>query len=140
MEVTTVSPRFVASELQSPIQPLSHEPTQGNETIAATATAEKLAKPRWRCEAEIFASTFLTIFLAELGDKTQLTTLLMSAESHAPWVVFAGAGSALVMTSLLGILIGRWLSQRVSPRTLELASAALLLLVAGLLLWDVVQG
>lgn len=139
MEVTTVSPRFVASELQSPIQPSSHQPPC-NETIDVAAVAEKPAKPHWRCEVEIFASTFLTIFLAELGDKTQLTTLLMSAESHAPWVVFAGAGSALVATSLFGILIGRWLSQRVSPRTLELASAALLLLVAGLLIWDVVQG
>jgi Ca2+/H+ antiporter, TMEM165/GDT1 family len=89
-------------------------------------------------EVRIFLSTFLTIFLAELGDKTQLTTLLMSAESNKPWVVFLGAGSALIATSLLGVVVGHWLSQRVSNRTLETAAAAMLLLIAVMLLCDVV--
>ena len=97
-------------------------------------------KTPWREELGIFASTFFTIFLAELGDKTQLTTLLLSAQSHAPWIVFAGAGSALVATSLLGVLLGRWLAQRVPPRTLEVAAGGLLLLLAILLIWDVVHG
>jgi Ca2+/H+ antiporter, TMEM165/GDT1 family len=96
--------------------------------------------PPWREEFGIFASTFFTIFLAELGDKTQVTTLLLSAQSHAPWIVFAGAGSALVATSLLGVLVGRWLAQRVAPRTLEVAAGGLLLLLAGLLVLDVVKG
>jgi putative Ca2+/H+ antiporter (TMEM165/GDT1 family) len=91
-------------------------------------------------ECRIFLSTFVTIFLAELGDKTQLTTLLMSAESNAPWIVFLGAGSALVATSLVGVWVGHWLSQRISAKTLETATAALLLMIAVLLLWDVVQG
>lgn len=91
-------------------------------------------------EIQIFFSTFITIFLAELGDKTQLTTLLMSAESNAPWVVFLGAGSALVATSLIGVCVGHWLSKRVSARTLETAAAALLMLISVWLLWDVVQG
>jgi len=97
-------------------------------------------KTPWREELGIFVSTFFTIFLAELGDKTQLTTLLLSAQSHAPWIVFAGAGSALVATSLLGVLLGRWLAQRVPPRTLEVAAGGLLLLLAILLIWDVVRG
>lgn len=100
----------------------------------------KPEKTPWREELGIFASTFFTIFLAELGDKTQVTTLLLSAQSHAPWIVFAGAGSALVATSLLGVLLGRWLAQRVPPRTLEVAAGGLLLLLAVLLIWDVVQG
>ena len=83
-----------------------------------------------------FLSTFITILLAELGDKTQLTTLLMSAESHSPWIVFLGAGTALIATSLLGVLVGRWLSTRVSARTIETAAGATLLLIAVLLLWD----
>jgi Ca2+/H+ antiporter, TMEM165/GDT1 family len=90
-------------------------------------------------EIQIFFSTFVTIFLAELGDKTQVTTLLMSAESDSPWLVFAGAGTALVATSLLGVLMGHWLSKRVSPRTLEVAAAVMLLVVSLLLVWDVVQ-
>lgn len=87
----------------------------------------------------IFGSTFLTIFLAEMGDKTQLATLLMSAQSQSPWVVFAGAAAALVATSLLGVLIGRWLATRLSPKTLETSAGALLLFISVLLLWDVVS-
>jgi putative Ca2+/H+ antiporter (TMEM165/GDT1 family) len=90
-------------------------------------------------EIHIFFSTFLTILLAELGDKTQLATLLMSAESQSPWTVFLGAGSALIATSLLGVLVGCWLARCVSPKTLETASGAILLLVSVLLLWDVVH-
>lgn len=86
----------------------------------------------------VFGSTFITIFLAELGDKTQLATLLMSAQSHHPWLVFAGAASALVATSLIGVLVGRWLCQNLSPKTLEKATGGILLLVAALLMLDVV--
>ncbi|HHP7243804.1 MAG TPA: TMEM165/GDT1 family protein [Elainellaceae cyanobacterium] len=90
-------------------------------------------------ELRIFFSTFLTVFVAEIGDKTQVTTLLMSAESQSPWVVFVGAGFALVLTSLLGVLVGKWLSKRVSIQTLETVSGTILLVIAVLLLWDVVQ-
>lgn len=87
----------------------------------------------------MFVSTFITIFLAELGDKTQVTTLLMSAESKSPWMVFAGAAIALVTTSLLGVLVGRWLASRLSPKTLETAAGAALLVVTVTLLWDIVH-
>lgn len=87
----------------------------------------------------VFSSTFLTIFLAEMGDKTQLATLLMSAESQSPWVVFAGASAALIATSLLGVLLGRWLARCLSPKTLEISAATLLLFISVLLLWDVVN-
>jgi putative Ca2+/H+ antiporter (TMEM165/GDT1 family) len=46
-----------------------------------------------------FLTAFITIFFAEIGDKTQLATLLMAAESQSPWVVFAGAAAALISTS-----------------------------------------
>lgn len=87
----------------------------------------------------VFSSTFLTIFLAEMGDKTQLATLLMSAESQSPWIVFAGSATALIATSLLGVLVGYWIARRLSPKTLDLAVAVLLLLITGLLLGDVIQ-
>lgn len=105
-------------------------------------TTERLTSPKYAPRRpsgafQVFLSTFVTILLAELGDKTQLTTLLMSAESHAPWIVFLGSGSALIATSLFGVLLGRWLSTRVSPRTIETAAGATLLLIAVLLLWDI---
>lgn len=87
----------------------------------------------------VFSSTFLTIFLAEMGDKTQLATLLISAESQSPWVVFFGAAMALIATSLLGVLIGYWLARRLSPKTLDIAVALLLLIITGLLMGDVLN-
>jgi Ca2+/H+ antiporter, TMEM165/GDT1 family len=86
-----------------------------------------------------FFSTFITIFLAEMGDKTQLATLLLSAQSQSPWIVFIGAGTALIATSLVGVLLGRYLAKVLSPRTLDIAAGALLMIVSILLLGDVVQ-
>lgn len=85
----------------------------------------------------VFVSTFITIFLAELGDKTQVTTLLMSAQADSPWVVFLGAGSALIATSLIGVLVGQWLARRLSPKTLDTAAGAVLLGITICLLWDI---
>ncbi|HIK30986.1 MAG TPA: TMEM165/GDT1 family protein [Oscillatoriales cyanobacterium M59_W2019_021] len=83
-----------------------------------------------------FTSTFVTILLAEMGDKTQVTTLLMTAQSHAPWVVFLGASTALISTSLVGVLVGRWLARRLSPESLNTAAGVILLLVAIAQFWD----
>lgn len=87
----------------------------------------------------VFGSTFLTIFLSEMGDKTQIATLLMSAESQSPWIVFAGAASALVTTSLLGCLLGRWLANRISPKMLKTAAGCSLLFIGIQLLWEVLR-
>ena len=90
-------------------------------------------------EFAIFTSTFVTIFLAELGDKTQVTTLLMSAESQSPWLIFAGAGAALVLTTFLGVLLGCWLSKRIAVKALETIVGVILLVVSVMLLWDIVS-
>ena len=64
---------------------------------------------------------FVTVFLAEMGDKTQLATLLFAAEKHVSKVgVFAASASALVLSSLLAVLVGAQLSAYVSPRLLKL--------------------
>lgn len=86
----------------------------------------------------VFSSTFITIFLAELGDKTQLSTLLMSAESQAPRVVFVGAATALIATSLLGVILGQWIASRLAPKTVEIAAGVSLLLISVMLLLDVI--
>lgn len=102
-------------------------------TVPPQQANSQLRQTFWKT----FVSTFITIFLAELGDKTQVTTLLMSAESQNPWVVFMGAGSALVATSLIGVLLGQWLARRLSPQTLDTAAGMLLLGITVWLLWDI---
>ena len=54
----------------------------------------------------LLLSTFITVFIAELGDKTQLATLTISGTSKKPLAVFWGSASALVIASLLGALTG----------------------------------
>ena len=96
-------------------------------------------KPNQKRFGTVFTSTFITIFLAEMGDKTQLVTLLMSAESQSPWIVFAGSAIALITTSLLGVLIGYWLSKKLDPKTLDFSVAILLLFITGWLINDIMQ-
>ncbi|MHB8927222.1 MAG: TMEM165/GDT1 family protein [Bacillota bacterium] len=78
-------------------------------------------------------STFGLIFLAELGDKTQLTTMTLAAQSKGPWSVFLGAALALTLTSLLGVVFGEALT-RVIPRQYLHTGAGLAFIVLGLLL------
>jgi putative Ca2+/H+ antiporter (TMEM165/GDT1 family) len=81
---------------------------------------------------QVFLSTAGTVFLAELGDKTQLAALLLAAESGRPVVVFIGASLALICSSLVGVLLGRWLSSVMAPQQLERAAGVLMV---GLGLW-----
>ena len=79
---------------------------------------------------KVFATVFGTVFLAELGDKTQLATLLFSADRPASkWIVFAGSASALVLASAIGVLAGGWLSQHVNTRHLQLVAGVGFMLV-----------
>jgi putative Ca2+/H+ antiporter (TMEM165/GDT1 family) len=80
----------------------------------------------------VFFSTAGTVFLAELGDKTQLAALLLAAESGRPGLVFLGASLALICSSLVGVLLGRWLSSLMAPQQLERAAGVLMV---GLGLW-----
>jgi putative Ca2+/H+ antiporter (TMEM165/GDT1 family) len=71
-------------------------------------------------EWKIFGTIFLTVFLAELGDKTQLATLLFAADKEVnKWLVFFGASLALIATSAIGVLAGTAISQYVSERMLH---------------------
>ena len=76
-------------------------------------------------EIKVLATVFITVFLAELGDKTQLATMLFAADREvSKWTVFAGASLALVATSALGVLVGGALSNFISPRSLQLMAGA----------------
>jgi Ca2+/H+ antiporter, TMEM165/GDT1 family len=61
----------------------------------------------WR----VFMTTFGIIFLAELGDKTQIAAMTMAAQKKRPWEVFLGAAIALAAVSAIGVLVGSTLGQ-----------------------------
>ena len=71
-------------------------------------------------DLRMFATVFVTNFVAELGDKTQLATLLYAAEAeNSKVVVFLASASALVLTSLLGVVAGTLVSEYLNPRVLS---------------------
>ena len=84
----------------------------------------------------IFFTTFTTIFIAELGDKTQIATLMLSAESGKPIIVFLGSSLALVSSSVVGVLIGKWLSKKISPSRFNLFTGALMMIISLFLAYD----
>jgi putative Ca2+/H+ antiporter (TMEM165/GDT1 family) len=71
-------------------------------------------------DLKVLATVFGTVFVAELGDKTQLATMLYAADAPTQKLtVFAGSAAALVATSALGVLAGSFISQYVSPQMLS---------------------
>ncbi len=85
---------------------------------------------------KVLATVFATVFVAELGDKTQLATLLFAADKDvSKWLVFIGASLALIATSALGVLGGGLISQYVSERTLHLIAGIGFIAIGVWTLW-----
>ena len=82
----------------------------------------------------LLLSTFITIFIAELGDKTQLATLTMSGTSNKPLAVFLGSSTALVLASLVGALAGGSISNFV-PEIILKSIASVTFFILGLRLF-----
>ena len=74
-------------------------------------------------------STFVTIFLAEVGDKTQLTTITLSSSTNKPLAVFIGSSVALILATLLGALAGGSIANLIPPFLLELLSGIVFLII-----------
>ena len=87
----------------------------------------------------IFLTTFTTIFIAELGDKTHIATLMLSAESGMPIIVFIGSSLALISSSLVGVLIGKWLSNKISPNKFSFLTGLLMIIISILLGYDIIK-
>jgi putative Ca2+/H+ antiporter (TMEM165/GDT1 family) len=82
----------------------------------------------------ILLSTFALLFVAELGDKTQLAVISMTAKHKAPVWIFVGATLALAAVTGLGVLGGEMLT-RVIPEAVLRKIAAILFVVMGALMW-----
>ena len=87
-------------------------------------------------DLRLLGTVFATVFLAELGDKTQLSTMLYaSGAANQKWTVFAGSALALVVSAGLGTFAGALLGERVNPRLLSrLAGVAFIVVGAWTLL------
>ena len=76
-------------------------------------------------DLRLFATVFATIFIAELGDKTQLATVLYASDaSHPKLTVFAASAGALVLSAGLGVLGGAVIAEHVSPKMLRWVAGA----------------
>lgn len=88
-------------------------------------------------DIKLAATVFGIVFLAELGDKTQLATLLFAARSPGSlFAVFVGASVALVVASAIGVLAGGLVAQYLSPRVLTYIAGAGFVIIG---LWTIWQ-
>ena len=83
---------------------------------------------------KVFGTAFVTLFLAELGDKTQLAVITMTANSDSKVAIFLGASLALVLVSLLGVLLGGILSQYIPTEWLQRIVASAFIIIGVLML------
>lgn len=76
-------------------------------------------------DLKILLTVFTTVFLAELGDKTQLAIMLFASDKDASkWVVFFGASLALIVASAIGVAAGNVISQYISEKHLHYIAGA----------------
>ena len=74
-------------------------------------------------DLKLFATVFSTIFIAELGDKTQLATVLYASDaSHPKFTVFAASAAALILSSALAVLAGSLVAEHVNPKIVRWAA------------------
>ena len=83
---------------------------------------------------KLLATTFGAVFVAELGDKTQLATLSLASGKVSRLAVFLGSAGALVCTSLLAVLAGAAISRYVPPIYLRRAAGVIFIVLGGLYL------
>ena len=74
-------------------------------------------------------TTFVTVFLAEMGDKTQLTTITLSSTTNKPIAVFLGSSIALILATLLGALAGGSIANLIPEFMLKLLSGIVFLIL-----------
>jgi len=84
-----------------------------------------------------FFTVLTTVFLAEIGDKTQLATMLFAAKGEtSKWTVFFAAALALVLAAALGVLAGGVIEKIISPRTLKIVAGAGFIVIG---VWTIVS-
>lgn len=83
---------------------------------------------------KIILTSFWMVFIAELGDKTQLQTMLLATQTKSIWGVFIGASSALVLSALLGVLASTYITKLIPPNYLKMAAGSAFIIIGVLTL------
>ncbi len=83
---------------------------------------------------KILTATFLTIFLAELGDKTQIAAIIMTSKTSKPLAVFAGSMIAFAVVTLIGVTLGVLLTKFIPINAIKYLSAVAFISVGILIL------
>lgn len=84
---------------------------------------------------QLFGLTFITVFLAEIGDKSQLAAIALGGSSKSPRAVFLGSIAALIFASFLGVIAGGSIAQFLPAKVLKVVAAIGFILLALKLLW-----
>lgn len=88
-------------------------------------------------DMKILATVFIAVFIAELGDKTQLATFLFAADKDvSKWTVFLGASLALIVASGIGVLAGGLVSEYINEKYLRYAAGAGFVIIG---LWTILR-
>ena len=85
-------------------------------------------------DLRVLITTFGVIFLAEMGDKTQLAAMTMAAQTKKPWAVFIGASLALAAVSALGIIVGSLIGDYLPIIWVKRVAAVAFIVIGGLML------
>ncbi|MBN1205969.1 MAG: TMEM165/GDT1 family protein [Myxococcaceae bacterium] len=85
---------------------------------------------------KLMATTFVAVFLAELGDKTQLATLTFATSGQSRWAVFLGSAAALVATSAIAVLAGEAITRVISPALLKRLAGVAFVVIGAWVLWS----
>ena len=84
---------------------------------------------------QLLGLSFITVLLAEIGDKSQLAAIALSGSSKSPQAVFVGSIVALILASFLGVIIGVGVGQFMPVRLLKSVAAIAFILMALVILW-----
>jgi putative Ca2+/H+ antiporter (TMEM165/GDT1 family) len=129
--ILNIGPVGAESQLAASISP--DTVSQIEESTAALPAERAVSNWEW------LALAFATVFVAEMGDKTQLATMLMSAQEKSPWMIFLGSSAGLVAASLVSVTLGGWLSQFLPPQALQILAGASFIVIGIVVLWREIE-
>lgn len=89
---------------------------------------------------QVFIMAFTTLFIAEMGDKTQLAVFTLVTDSKSPLAVFLGASLALVVVTLIGALFGGLVTKFIPPHYMKIGAGFLFVGIGFYTLWEAFKG